>query len=132
VTLGVICIDVQPKYARSATAEERARRGRCKREARRGGAILKIHFLDLSEPILKHGEDQTAICGAVVKSAEPVLMFDTAIVDWDCLDAIYLCLCRRCMERELDNRFLYGIVTEHDLIYSFAKVRVSEQEFAVS
>lgn len=74
---------------------------------------MKVHFLDVEEPDLKEGSDLVANCGAIIKNATFAMKFDFDlgdIVDWNAL-----LVCGECLELELDNRFIYGLVSGKDI-----------------
>lgn len=71
---------------------------------------MKTHLADSSVP-LKEGSELTAICGAVIKDAAFVFMWDDAEI----LTSIsgYLRLsasCRKCKATPKSGRYIYGIV----------------------
>lgn len=75
---------------------------------------MKVHFLDVPEPTLKEGSDLTANCGAVVKNAAFAMQFDFElgdISDWNAL-----LVCADCLHLELDNRFIYGLISVNEVL----------------
>lgn len=77
---------------------------------------MKTHLADSSVP-LKEGSELTAICGAVIKDAAFVFMWDDLTVNVRAFSGVTWVkgLCSQCKKIQVKQRYIYGIASGEEM-----------------
>jgi hypothetical protein len=70
---------------------------------------VKAHLLDSDAPIIE-GSTVTANCGKKIKKVKFVMMWDAQQMGTEILIDAYVNVCLKCMKRDWEQSYIYGIV----------------------
>lgn len=77
---------------------------------------MKYHIVAREQPIPRHGLDQEALCGEIVKRAVPATIVpETALAPVECLASSFgLSMCRDCQLHRIPDGEIYFMCSAED------------------
>jgi len=72
---------------------------------------MKAHLYNVPEPETQWGGEMIALCGAYIKNAQMVFMWDAAFIGRELSESMNsLNICKACVVAEKPHQYVYGVL----------------------